>query len=412
MKNDISIVKTVEGRTLELESEGMEGAQGLVVKGKDLDTHEEMAVKIFHPVNRTAENIVRTEYLCSLKLSESCPVLVAPLELINDNGIVGYIMTLVNGKPLLDFIEEAKTTFMQNLVCLITVMHGYVQLHSRKISHGDIRAGNVLVWMDGTVPRLRIIDFDNFSAPGIPKPTCLGDEMYLAPELSDALNAGKPVPPDLGSDLFSLRIMAEEILMLRHPTAGYKETEELFVQAMYDKWFFDPVSSIVPEAGYPPKILNARLANLFRRGMSRTPSKRPTAAEWLDALLVSLGEVYICPRDKCGWPCLADASKVVCPGCGKPFPTVSLVLPDGCRIPVVKGFMQIGRNELRAGGSVSTLHAIVRKTGPAVTIESHGRNGTYRRQDNGNWERLADGKPIVVLAGDVLRFADVEVHVE
>ncbi|MEI8120482.1 MAG: protein kinase [bacterium] len=405
-------VKTKSGHTIRIEEYIQAGVQGRIARACDLDTRQEVAVKVFHPDHSNADIIARTDFLCDQKLSEACPVLVSPVELIADKKIVGYTMNLINGIPLQEFIETKRTTFMQNLVGLAVIVHGFSKLHSRKISHGDIRAANVLVTLDGPVPQLRIIDFDNFSAPGVPKPTCLGDEMYLAPELYRSVLAGKPASPGIGSDLYSIRIMAEEILTLRHPSAGFLEPEEMFVKSMYDQWFHDPaLPPVRGVGGYPARILNARLANLFRRGMSGDPDKRPSAVEWLDELLTSLGEVYICPQDNCGCPCMADTSKLLCPLCGKPYPTLSLALLDGSKIPIISGFMQLGRNELRMSNSVSAIHAILRKVGPAVTLESYGRNGTYRKTGN-SWDRLEDQKPIVISKGDVLRFADVEAKVE
>jgi len=404
------IIKTITGRMLKITELIGAGAEGCVAKAMDVKTGKIFAVKIFHPDRSNDHTITRIKYLCAQELHKASSCLVTPIELINSGGMVGYVMSHVQGIPLQQFLETTPMTFMQLLVCLVLVAQALVRLHARKISHGDIRQANVLVWLDGNVPRVCIIDFDNFSAAGAPKPTCLGDEMYLAPEQHESVKAKKPVPPDMGSDKYSFRIMAEEILTLRHPSAAFLEPIERFEHAMYTCWVHDPARPPVPGVGgHPATILNARVANLFRRGMSRDPAKRPELAEWLDELLAAMHEVYVCP--KCHKPCLVDASKTVCPQCSKRFPDICLVLPDGRKIHITQGLMQIGRAELNADNMVSAIHAVLRRVGPLVTMECFGMNGTFLKSGD-SWLRLEDRKPIFLSPGDVIRFANVEVRVE
>lgn len=406
-----TIIKTTSGRTLKVAPPFSEGTQGYISRAKDMDTGEAVAVKIFKKDYATADNIVRTEYLCSCKLGTHSPILAAPLELINCGSISGYTMPLIEGVPLLVCIKEHNPNFIQNLVSLTILARGLATLHDLNISHGDVHGGNVLVFMMGTAMKPFFIDFDNFSAPGIPPPTCIGDEMYLAPELYRAALAGTPIPPSIGSDLYSFRIMAEEILMLRHPTAGFLESGN-FEKAMYEKWMHDPALPPVKDVdGYPAGILNAHLANFMRRGMQADSLKRPSAAEWFRLLHVLIGGVHVCPNNDCRCPVLIDASKTKCPHCGQSFPALSLVLPDNRRIIIDKGSVRIGRGDLGGSMSVSGEHAILRKIGPATLIESHGQNGTWRKEAPG-WVRLEDGKPVPINSGDVLRFADVVVKVE
>lgn len=407
------ILRTETGRNLKIIELIQAGVQGCTAKAQDMDVRKDIeAVKVFHPDHTNSETIERTAHLCSQKLSEGCPALVAPVELIRGNGRLGYTMRYVQGVPMIQYLETERPRYVQLLVALALVTNGIAYLHARKISHGDIRHANVLIGLVGSVMRPFVIDLDNFSAPGVPKPTCLGDEMYLAPELRTAFKTGKPVYPDIGSDKFAYRIMAEELLTLRHPSAGFHKPTARFEEAMYRSWFYDP--ALRPGkgvGGYPPGVLNARLAHLMRRGMSADPKARPEMTEWLDALIQSLGDVHICPHPGCGGPCLADVSKTHCPFCNRPYPPLCLALADGHKIPITGGFMQIGRMELRAGDKVSAIHAVFRKIGPAVRIECYGMNGTYRKTKD-SWVRLEDRKPITISAGDVLRFADVEVKVE
>ena len=76
-------------------------------------------------------------------------------------------------------------------------------------------------------------------------------------------------------------------------------------------------------------------------------------------------------------------------------------------VRIASGAVPLGRIHLVASQHVSENHAILRRVGPETWIESYGRNGTFRWNGH-TWARLPDAKPILLSAGDRLRFADVE----
>jgi DNA-binding helix-hairpin-helix protein with protein kinase domain len=278
------------------------------------------------------------------------------------------------------------------------------------IVHGDIRDSNVLVCRKGTVTTIYIIDVDNFAARGVSKPFCLGDLLYLAPELSMAMKERRPACPDLYTDRFAHGVLMHEVVLLKHPASGHDDTEEMFDRAMYGgQWIHDPAAPTRADAGgYPTTVLNSRVANLFRRFLSKERADRPAPAEWRDELLPVLGQVFVCPA--CKGPSMIDSSKWSCPLCKRPYPTLKLVAPGGRVVPLDAGCVRVGRGTLGGSPRVSTLHAIFRRVGPEVWVESIGRNGTYR-QAEGRMVRIPDGKSVLIQAGDILRLADVEVRI-
>jgi serine/threonine protein kinase len=382
----------------------------IILIGRGTHSGRMVAVKIFHPDRCTPDALIRIKFLCALELYKTSSSLVAPRELIHSNGMMGYVMDLVEGVPLQAFLETTPLTFRQRLICLLKIVVALARLHAKGISHGDIRQANILVRLDNHVPVIHIIDIDNFSAAGVPGPTCLGDEMYLPPEQHASRKAGRPVPPDMGSDRYSIRIMAEEILTMRHPASGFRDPVERFEYAMYECWIHDPSRPPVPGVGgYPATILNSRVANLFRRGMHREPSRRPDLVEWSHELVEAMKEVFICPE--CHKPCLVDASRQTCPHCGSRYPDPCLALPNGRRISITQGCMQVGRAEIGAGNMVSAVHVVLRRTGPLLSLESFGMNGTFRKSGD-SWIRVEDRTPVFISPGETLRFANVEVRVE
>jgi serine/threonine protein kinase len=279
------------------------------------------------------------------------------------------------------------------------------------MAHGDLRADNLLVNRAGTVLQLFVIDLDNFNAPTVPPPPMVGDNLYLAPELRDALAHSRPAVPDLYTDRFSLGVLMHEIILLRHVAAGSDGNEADFEKAMGSgRWIQDPAA---PDklagnpGGYPVEVLNADLARLFRCAMSLNPAERPGPDSWERELGKAINSVYCCPV--CGGPCIIDVSKNACPLYGHPFPHLVLKTADGRTISLERGSVSVGRNDVGGSMKVSVLHAIFRRVGPETWIESFGRNGTCRWTGT-TWVRLPERKPILVQPGDWLLLGDVQVQ--
>ena len=75
-----------------------------------------------------------------------------------------------------------------------------------------------------------------------------------------------------------------------------------------------------------------------------------------------------------------------------------------------KGAVEVGRVNLKGSNKVSSRHAVFRRIGSEIWIESLGTNGTYRWAGSG-WVRLPDRKMVLVKKGDRLRFADLEAEI-
>ena len=240
----------------------------------------------------------------------------------------------------------------------------------------------------------------------------VGVPLYYAPELRMALAAGRPAVPDLRCDLFSLSVLLHEILLSSHPATGYDDTPEKVDAAMLKGWLHDPQrpGRKIGVGGLPPEILSSDIHRMFRRAFSCEPRVRPSAAEWESALLNVQGALRYCPDQTCSMPFLVDAAKSSCPGCHRPFPAFILRTESGLSIRVDSASVSVGRNELGGSPHVSLQHAMLRKTGPDLWIESLGRNGT-KRWDGSAWTRLPDRTRVLLQEGDWLRLGDVAARV-
>lgn len=402
-------VRTNSGRRLRVDGELPPGVQATPYRVTDLSTRDSGVLKVFP--SPTPAGRRRLEALIEAGLHRVCSVLCAPTDLVTAGGVVGHVSALAPGRPL-EQAQDEPGPFPEQLTLALALAHALDALHRRGWAHGDLHGGNIFVFRDATGASIYLIDFDNFAAARVPEPPCLGHALYMAPELRKAMaDKRTSVVPDVRSDRFALTVVLHEIILLRHPAAGAAATDEAFSRAMCEgRWPDDPATvgrSAGVVGGYPVETLHADLARLFRRGFSLAPDERPSAGEWATTLRAAVSQVFACPG--CSAPCLVDSSKRSCPACRAPYPTLTLVLPGG-PVALAQASLPIGRDHLGGASHVSTRHAIFRRVGPDTMVESFGQNHTFRWTADG-WLQIPDRTPVLIQAGDRLRFADVEVAI-
>jgi serine/threonine protein kinase len=403
------IIKSGSGRRLRVDRFIKVGGQGEAYMTTEMNTGEKGVLKVFHDRFAGDDTMKRLRFLVGQDLASACPALRPPIEILDSRNLLGHYAPLAPGQSLEEFFMNPNITFLEGLQLALSLAHAVGEMHRRQLAHGDLRADNLLVNRVGTVLQLFVIDLDNFNAPTVPPPPMLGDNLYLAPEMRDALAHSRPAVPDLYSDRFALGVLMHEIILLRHVAAGADATEADFEKAMCSgRWIHDPAAPDKPAGnpgGYPVEVLNADLARLFRSALSLNPTERPSPDLWEGELVKAINSVYCCPA--CGGPCVVDVSKNVCPLCRRPFPHLMLRTADGRTVSLERGSVSVGRNDLGGSMKVSALHAIFRRVGPETWIESLGSNGTCRWTGT-TWVRLQNQKPILVQQGDWLMFGDVQ----
>ena len=402
-------------KSLKTETHGMrlslgdlegQGGEGEVYRARNVATREIMAVKLFANKFKTRDTIQRIRYLAKLNIQNESPVLFGPIDTIV-NGEVGHVSRWADGVSLEEILKNPQFTLLDGIQMCLAIAQGVGVLHARQIAHGDIQSMNVKVHRDGDVAKVGLIDFDNYRSQAVPLPQMIGQHLYLAPELRQRSGA----VPDVGSDKYEMAIVFHEILLLRHPAAGYDATEDGFLNAMCSGvWTQDRARNRKDGSalgGYPVTILNADVENLFRRGLSRDVGTRPSPLDWKDAFSKALNTVGVCPN--CGVQFIVDSSKVECPltTCRKRFPDLRLVF-KGREIPLNSAAVAIGRPDLGGAHKVSARHAVFHKIGPDTWMTAVGSNPTFRLA-GGKWIQLANNMKLLVQKGDQLRFADVEV---
>jgi len=175
-----------------------------------------------------------------------------------DDGTPYFVQEFLSGKDLDELVEHTQLSLEGILAILIQVCVGLEFAHSRGIVHRDIKPANVRVLEDGTV---KIMDF------GIAK--SLQAESRLT-QTGVALGTAATSPraalgqtTRLATDIFSLGVMAYELIAGARPFAGPNISNVIY-QILHQ----DPVA---------PRQRNSRCPERLEKAILKALAKDPTS---------------------------------------------------------------------------------------------------------------------------------------
>lgn len=196
------------------------------------------------------------------------------ITLIFDFGIEGgtpyVVQEFLSGTDLDEILQRQRLRLEGAIAILLQVCAGLDFAHSRGIIHRDIKPANVRLLEDGVV---KIMDFgiakslqveSKLTQTGV----ALGTAGYLAPEQL----AGKPL--DARTDLFSLGVMAYEMVAGVRPFAGPNLSN-----VIYQILNQDPVPLRQRNPACPDRLERAILRALAKDPDRRHPGVREFAQE-------------------------------------------------------------------------------------------------------------------------------------
>ena len=162
-----------------------EGATGTVCEGIDKEGNH-FAIKRINKMKIKDRNILYNEATISLKVDH--PHIIKTYEVYEDLKTVSFIMDIIDGGDLFDFITkspEGKLTDENALNLLIQVLETLYYLHDEmNICHRDIKPENFLVEiLDNGEPSLKLIDFGFACEIKDNLKDYLGTPTYTAPEI-------------------------------------------------------------------------------------------------------------------------------------------------------------------------------------------------------------------------------------
>ncbi len=195
------------------------------------------------------------------------------------NGRLSLAMEFVQGKTLREILDVCpKPPIWVVTFILHEILQALDCAHRHQIIHRDLKPSNMMVEKNG---RVRLLDFgiarnagagQEMTMPG----SVLGTAAYMSPE---QVSAQKVTPQ---SDLFSLGIIASEMIMGKHPFRG--ETIEQTSQFILNL-------NIAPKH-FPPEVPKA-LRKWVCKMLEKKPSKRFESAQIAaNALAAAVMESY------------------------------------------------------------------------------------------------------------------------
>ncbi len=246
------------------------------------------------------------------------------------------------------FVEaEFKGDWLRHFHMLIQIARAVKRLHAAGLAHSDLSYKNVLV--DPKTGSACIIDCDGLVVPGKYPPEVLGTPDFIAPEVYATKTLPLTAParklPCIATDRHALAVMVYMYLLYRHPLRGGKVndldaardeelsmgTKALFVEHPTDKSNRPKIANLAPSelpqgdvTKLPYTICGPYLKELFDRAFIdglHNPAMRPTADEWLTALVKTTDLMQPCQNSSCEakWFVFDNSTKPRCPFCGTEY---------------------------------------------------------------------------------------------
>ena len=242
------------------------GGMASVYKAQDQVLEREVALKIIHPHLATDKSFVdkfRREAKMAASLSH--PNLVNVFDQGTDNQIIFLVMEFVPGINLRDALNDyGALTPDRALEILEPLTAGLAAAHSAGILHRDLKPENVFLSDNGTV-KLGDFGLAREISSHTQTGSVVGTAAYLSPELVLRGQA------DARSDIYSLGVMAFEMLTGKQPYAGDQAVQIAYQHANSN---IPAPSSLNPEV---PELLD----EIVLWATARNSSDRPANAKEL-----------------------------------------------------------------------------------------------------------------------------------
>ncbi|HBY88660.1 MAG TPA: hypothetical protein DEO86_22650, partial [Colwellia sp.] len=276
-----------------------QGGMGQIYLAEDQRLHRTVAIKTLKPVftkAHSAPNDNASTNDCDANLIENALLeaqLLAKLshanivqiyDITQENEQICLVMEYLAGKTLHHYQQEHVSSLSQKLAIISQISKGLTAAHAQGIVHCDLKPSNIIIDDNGGV---KIVDFGiakltSGNAETANNSQSFGSQTAMSPEqLYQALpsiNANATLIDgqtnnaiDFRSDLFSLGIIAFQLISGRHPFAGETATQtaQNILNAQCQQ-----AQDIVPQ-------LPRELINLLNKLLAHQPEGRPQSSQWV-----------------------------------------------------------------------------------------------------------------------------------
>lgn len=226
-----------------------EGSNGRVYKAQQSDPQREVALKVLRSAGLSGEAQQRfrreAELLAQLEHPGIARLYAAGVA-DGDAGPLPYLaMELVRGVDLLRYAQQHRLDLRAKLALLAQVCQAVHYAHSRGIVHRDLKPANILVGEDG---HPRILDFGVASvAEDAASMTVAGEVLGTVPYMSPEQLAGGARGSDPRSDVYSLGVIAYELLSGELPYPGLSKSTVIEAITLIREGRIEPLSKREPK---------------------------------------------------------------------------------------------------------------------------------------------------------------------
>lgn len=191
---------------------------------------------------------------------------------------ISLVMEYLNGKTLQNYQQEHICTLSQKLDIISQISKGLTAAHNHGIVHCDLKPSNIIIDKNGGV---KIVDFGiaklnktdtSLDSVMVNNSQSFGSQTAMSPEqLRNVLPNAKIQDIDFRSDLFSLGIIAFQLISGQHPfiSNSASNTAKKILQAQCQQ-----AQDIVPR-------LPRELISLLNSLLANQVENRPQSSQWV-----------------------------------------------------------------------------------------------------------------------------------
>jgi len=247
-----------------------EGAYGLICTCRNIKQNKIFAIK-FLEIEEEDELHLLNE-LSILKEAEECQFTVKYYGCYIKDSTLMIVMEFCDGGSALDIMNACKTTFTEDQISAICacMLQGLIYLHSHKILHRDLKAGNILLTSEGVA---KLADFGvsaKLNHTWEKKDTVVGSPYWMAPEVI-SVQKEKAEGYDFKADIWSLGITALELAEGKPPLFEIASLRVIFLIPARDP----------PKLAHPEKW-SKEFVDFLAACLQKNPRERPTAKDLLE----------------------------------------------------------------------------------------------------------------------------------